>query len=132
MDNEKIEYLKMIQEIIARMSTISSVVKGFSMTAAVALTAVMGCDFVEKWMLWIFLIPLLALIFLDIYYLSLERKYRKLYEEVRTDSHVVDFSLELPKDLYKINFWDCLVSKSILYFHLPITIMYLIVCIFGK
>lgn len=132
MDNEKIEYLKMIQEIIARMSTISSVVKGFSMTAAVAITAIMGCDFVKKWMLWIFLIPLLALIFLDIYYLSLERKYRKLYEEVRTDSHVVDFSLELPKDLYKINFWDCLVSKSILYFHLPIMIMYLIVCIFGK
>ena len=65
MDNEKIEYLKMIQEIIARMSTISSVVKGFSMTAAVAITAIMGCDFVEKWMLWIFLIPLLALIFLD-------------------------------------------------------------------
>lgn len=132
MDSEKIEYLKMIQEVIARMSTISSVVKGFSITASVALTAIMGCDFVQNWMLWIFLIPLLALMFLDIYYLSLEKKYRKLYEEVRTDLHVVDFSLELPKNIYNINFWDCFVSKSILYFHLPIMVMYLIVCIFGK
>ena len=116
MDNEKVEYLKMIQEVIARMSTISSVVKGFSITAAVALTAIMGSDFVKNWMLWIFIIPLFALMFLDIYYLSLERRYRKLYEEVRTDAHVIDFSLEIPKNSeeYKINVWNCLISRSIL------------------
>lgn len=134
-NNEKIEYLKMVQEVIERMSTISSVFKGFSITVVIALITIIEKIFLSKiWILWIFLVPLFVLMFLDVYYLSLERKYRKLYEEIRTDIHDIDFSLEIPKnnDKYKINFLDCLKSKSILFFHLLIIIMYLIVCIFIK
>ncbi len=96
MEGEKFQYLQMIQEVIGRMSTISSVVKGFTITIAVAVATILSGDFVENWMIWIFILPLLSLIMLDIYYLTLERKYRILFEDVRTEKHHLAYSLTLP------------------------------------
>jgi len=133
MEGEKFQYLQMIQEVIGRMSTISSVVKGFTITIAVAVATILSGDFVENWMIWIFILPLLSLIMLDIYYLTLERKYRILFEDVRTEKHHLDYSLTLPSDINaKVSVWNCLYSKSILMFHLPILIMYILVCFLTK
>ena len=127
MDDEKFQYLQMIQEVIGRMSTISSVIKGFSITLAVAIVTILSGDLMNDWMVWIFILPLISLIALDIYYLALEKKYRALYEDVRTNKHPVDYSLTLaPEISNKVSIWNCLRSKSILMFHLPIVLMYLL------
>ena len=131
MEEGKIKYLQMIQEIISRMSTISSVIKSFSITLAVAIVTLISGSFVKSWMLWIFVIPLISLMVLDIYYLILERKYRNLYENVRTDKHSIDYSLTLSSEENE-NVLKCIFSKSILIFYIPIIIMYLITCIFAK
>ena len=125
------KYLQMIQEIISRMSTISSVIKSFSITLAVAIVTLISGSFVKSWMLWIFVITLISLMVLDIYYLILERKYRNLYENVRTDKHSIDYSLTLSSEENE-NVLKCIFSKSILIFYIPIIIMYLITCIFAK
>lgn len=133
MEGDKTQYLQMIQEVIGRLSTISSVVKGFSVTLAVAIVTILSSDFVDSWMPWIFVLPLFSLIALDVYYLTLERKYRILYENVRTNQLPVDYSLTLTADINnKITVMKCLFSKSILMFHVPIVIMYLLTCIFIK
>ena len=119
------------QEIISRMPTISSVIKSFSITLAVAIVTLISGSFFKSWMLWIFVITLISLMVLDIYYLILERKYRNLYENVRTDKHSIDYSLTLSSEENE-NVLKCIFSKSILIFYIPIIIMYLITCIFAK
>lgn len=130
-NSDKIQYLQMIQEIISRMSTISSVIKGFSVTITVAIITIIGSDIIDN-IAWLLFIPLLSLVIIDTNYLLLERKYRILYECVRNDEHTIDFSLSLPKNYAKdkISWLDCILSKSILIFHLPIIIIYCLTCIF--
>lgn len=133
MEGEKIQYLQMIQEVIGRMSTISSVVKGFTITIAVAVATILSGGFVENWMFWIFALPLLSLLMLDVYYLTLERKYRLLFDDVRIDKHPVDYSLTLTQEINdQVPLWKCLISKSILMFHFPILIMYILICFLIK
>lgn len=68
-----------------------------------------------------FILSKLAILFLflDIYYLQLERKYRYLYEQVRSDNHDIDFSMVLTKNkkAARARIWDCLLSPSIWLFY---------------
>ena len=130
MEDRKIQYLQMIQNVIGRMSTISSVVKGFSVTLFVAVVTIISGDFINDSVLWTLALPLVFLLGLDIYYLSLERKYRQLFEDVRTDKHPVDYSLTLTSDMNtQVSILKCLLSKSILMFHLPIIVIYVLTCL---
>ena len=91
-DEKKIAYLQMIQEPISRMSTASAIFKGFAATVVAGIAALTYCE-VNTWILTLSFVPVLLFLLLDIYYLKLEKRYRYLYEQVRTDIHVVDFSL---------------------------------------
>lgn len=130
MSETKIQYLQMIQEIIARMSNISLIIKGFFITIAVAVSSIVieqtNFNFI---VILLFLIPLLSLVFIDCYYLSLERKYRHFYKEVSSQETISDFSLELPKDdsiktMKEAKIINCLKSKCVWLFYLPILVMY--------
>lgn len=117
-DEEKIAYLQMIQEPIGRMSTASAIFKGFAATIVAGVAALTYCE-VNTWILALSFIPVLLFLMLDIYYLKLEKKYRYLYEQVRTNAHVVDFSMKLTKDnkAAKARLWDCIKSPSIWLFY---------------
>ena len=135
MSETKIQYLQMIQEIIARMSNISLIIKGFFITLAVAVSSVV-LEQTEVSLIVILLlsIPLLSLVFIDSYYLSLERKYRHFYKEVSLQEEVSDFSLELPKDdsirtMKEAKIINCLKSKCVWLFYLPILVMYVGICV---
>ena len=135
MSKTKIQYLQMIQEIIARMSNISLIIKGFFITLAVAVSSVV-LEQTEVSLIVILLlsIPLLSLVFIDSYYLSLERKYRHFYKEVSLQEEVSDFSLELPKDdsirtMKEAKIINCLKSKCVWLFYLPILVMYVGICV---
>ena len=128
----KAEYLQMIQEPICRMSTISAIFKGFAATI-VAGIATLSYTEVNTCVLGLSFVPVILFALLDIYYLRLEKQYRFLYEQVRNDTHEIDFSMELTKDnkAAKSRICDCLKSPSIWLFY-PIMFAILIIVLMFK
>lgn len=121
MDSNKAAYLQMIQEPICRMSTISAIFKGFAATIVVGVASITYKD-VNMWVLGLSFLPVLAFVFLDVYYLMLERKFRFLFEQVRQDEHEIDFSMKLTNDPVEIlrakaRVGDCIKSPSIYLFY---------------
>ena len=134
MESNKIAYLQMIQEPICRMSTISAIFKGFAATI-VAGVATLAYKDVNVWILGLSFLPVLAFTVLDIYYLTLERKFRFLYEQVRKDEHDIDFSMKLTNDPVEIikakaRVWDCMKSPSVYLFYPLMIVILVIVFIF--
>jgi len=90
---KKLKHLDFLQLTITRMNVNSFLVKGWAVTIVAALCALSatkgqpafaGITFAVVLIFWI----------LDGYYLSLERQYRKLYDEVRTKSEdAIDFNM---------------------------------------
>ena len=101
MESDKATYLQMLQEPICRMSTISAIFKGFS-AAIVAGVASLTYKDVNVWVLGLSFLPVLAFAVLDVYYLTLERKFRFLFEQVRKGEHEIDFSMKLTNDPVEI------------------------------
>lgn len=117
----KVEYLQMIQEPICRMSTASAIFKGFAATI-VAETSVISYNEINLWVLGLSFLPVLAFAVLDVYYLILERKFRFLFNQVRSGKKEIDFSMELTKTSEEIcqakaRVQDCIKSPSIYLFY---------------
>ena len=130
-DENMVAYLQMIQEPIGRMSTASAIFKGFAATIVAGIAALSYCE-VNTMVLALSFIPVILFAFLDIYYLKLEKKYRYLYEAVRTGDHAIDFSMQLTKDnkSARSRVWDCILSPSIWLFYPSMTVILVIVLIF--
>lgn len=120
-EEKRIAYLQMIQEPINRMSTISAIFKGFAATIVAGISTISYCE-INLWVLGLSFVPVLAFACLDIYYLTLERKFRFLFDQVRLNNHEIDFSLKLTFNKLEIENAkarkrDCLVSPSIWLFY---------------
>ena len=121
MDDNKRAYLTLIQEPIGRLSTASSIFKGFTATIVTG-TAALSYSDIKLVVLILTFIPILAFAALDLYYLQLERLYRGLYDEVRKGNHPVDFQIVPPRDkrfikLSRASIWRCMSSPSIWLFY---------------
>lgn len=91
-NQNKISHLQMIQSIIDRMGKNSFSLKGWAVGVMVAIYAFAGQNFNKA--VIVTLIPLIIFWILDSYYLMLERKYRRLYDEVRNkDNNKIDFDM---------------------------------------
>ena len=135
MPEGKTDYLQMIQEPISRMATNSAIYKGFAAAIVAGISALSFND-INNWVLGLSFFPVLAFAVLDIYYLTLEKKYRFLFEQVRTGKHDIDFSMELTKDPVEIlrakaRAWDCMKSPSIYLFY-PLMLAILIAVLILK
>jgi hypothetical protein len=124
----KIEYLKMVQEPINRMSTKSSIIKGFTVTVLVGLFSLLGNDVNNAQIIFVMVLVVMCAC-LNIYYLKLERKFRFLYELIRVGNKEMDFSMSV-KNLSKKEQKDaratlckCIFSTSILVFYLPVILL---------
>jgi hypothetical protein len=92
----KLKHLEMIQAVINRMASNSFVFKGWSVTIIAGLSAFAAQDSNKKLLLIAFFATLLFWA-VDAFYLSLERCYRQVYDEVaRKDNSSIDFSMALP------------------------------------
>ncbi len=116
-DESKLKYLEFIQNIITRMNRNSFQVKAMSVTISSALLAITASNFNP---LYISIVYLSLLIFwgLDAFYLSQEKGYRELYDDVRQIDSAntdIDFNLKLKKDyLDGKNSWPAvLLNKTI-------------------
>ncbi len=132
--DEKVEYLSFIQSVITRMSDRSFRLKELAISLTVAIFAI--AKFKNKWVDSIaYLAPIILFWFLDSYYLYIERKYRKKYDEVLKGSGC-NFNLSLDgigpcarvskkcfncelrdSDNKSLCFWTCLRSKTELFYY---------------
>ena len=131
-----ITYLQMIQATIDRMSTSSAIFKGFVASIVAGVSAISFGN-INKWILLLSFIPVGCFLILDIYYLRLEKRFRFLYNRVRTGEKEVDFNLNPPKvkEILKLNekanvrVKDCVLSPSILLFYIPMILICAVVTI---
>lgn len=94
----KIAHLQMIQGVIDRMGGNLFYLRGWSITLLAGLFAVSTSDSlkVAKWAPLLFFVLLILFWIYDAYFLSLERKFRGLYDKVREISEEeIDFSMNI-------------------------------------
>lgn len=82
MSSEQIKHLEFIQAAVTRMASNSFLLKGWSVTLAVALLGLAAKDSNARFA-FVALIPPICFWALDAYYLRQERLFRKLYDQVR-------------------------------------------------
>lgn len=127
-EQDHIGYLNLIQGNISRMAGNSALMKGFAATVMASMLGMCVAEMVTWYYIAIAIIPLLAFIRLDIFYLQLEKKYRNLYvliaEKAIDDPHyALDLkSPALQKHKKKINkgagFFKTLCSVSVWQFYI--------------
>lgn len=94
----KIANLQMIQGVIDRMGGNLFYLRGWSITLLAGLFAISTSDLlkVSNWAPLLFFVLLLLFWVYDAYFLSLERKFRGLYDQVRKISEEkIDFSMNI-------------------------------------
>lgn len=110
-----IKHLEIIQAIIARISTNSFILKGWTITICAGLVAISATLTNQLSLTALFL--LLIFWWLDGHFRSLEKKYRALYNDVRVLTHS-DFNLDISSYRgWNYNIARCMISKSLLVFH---------------
>ena len=115
-ENKRV-YLQLLQEPISRMSTTSAIFKGFSATILAGLASASFTD-INTWALFLGLLPIISFFFMDIYYLSLERKLKYRYRMVVEEKAKIEFSIDTKLKKYekkeaKSSPIKCLLSPSI-------------------
>lgn len=120
----KHKHLEFIQTVINRMASHSFLIKGWAITLVVGLFALLD----KKYIVIAFL-PVIVFWALDGYFLSRERKFRYLYDEVRErDEEKIDFSMDVSKFKGWQTNWVCSIfSKTILFFYISLVGAMLIV-----
>ena len=117
--NAKLKHLEFIQNAINRMANNSFIIKGWCITLAVALIALLEKKDINKCYIVFSFLPLLFFWFLDAFYLKTERQYRRLYTDIsKKDKKELDFSMDIT--LYKECYVEALFSRTLLPFYLSL------------
>jgi len=122
-NENKIKHLEFIQLAITRMNINSFMIKGWLITLVAAIFVLSNKD-ANKTFFWF--APFVSILFwsLDGYYISIERKYRKLYDIVRLKMEsTIDYSMDISQfDGGKNSFFVCLLSLTLVLFY-PVVIV---------
>jgi len=123
----KLKHLEFIQNTINRMAGNSFFLKGWAVTIVGGLLAL---SFKELNCLYVFISAFILLFFwvLDAYYLSRERLFVKLYDNVRKrKEHEVDFSMDTKEFAREGDWSDCALSHTMLLFYGGLLAVHLLV-----
>lgn len=121
--DHKIEHLKFVQAVIARMANNSFLLKGWTVTLVAALFA-FGAKEADRAFIIIAWVPVVVLAVLDSYYLWYERLFRKLHLTVAVkNDDQIDFSMDISQFKSDETWLKSLVSKTILGFYLPVALL---------
>lgn len=115
---DKTEHLKMIQGVITRMSSNLFFLKGWAITLIIALFTLAAKTYKPEYIMYSFCIFLIFWI-LDGFYLSVERCYVGLFNEVRKkENQAIDFSMNYRPYKKGRNTWiRSIFSKTLLIFY---------------
>ena len=121
--NARLEHLKMIQSVVARMAQNSFQLKALAATLTAGVLALIGTTNEPNWIVpAAAAIPALMFWVMDAKYLTLEQKYRDLFEDVRRERQIPLFDLNYQSALFGFQRTDFknFRSWSVLWFYLPI------------
>ena len=124
MDTENLKHLEFVQNIITRMNTNSFSIKSWSVTLVSALLAMYAITKIEYFIL-LGMLPVLVFWLLDTYYLTMERRFRGLYDDVAgIKENVKDiklFSMNInPYNKGKYSYFNVLFSQTIWIMYIPL------------
>ncbi len=119
-----IEHLKLIQSVINRMAQVSFIIKGWTLTIAVAVLG-FAVSSSQSAIGFLGLIPIILFWGLDAYYLKQERLYRKLYTKVRKqDTEIPSYSMNTTLvDAEIESWWATLKRPTLIYLYLTLVLM---------
>ena len=128
---KKLKHLEFIQNAINRMANNSFIIKGWCITLAIALIALLEKKDINKYYIAFSFLPLLFFWFLDAFFLKTERQYRRLYAEVsKKDKKEIDFSMDITP--YKECYGEALFSRTLLPFYLSLMGIVLVIIFIVK
>jgi len=132
MSTEEIKHLEFIQNAITRMNTNSFQIKQWTITLVSAMLAI-SVSTKNDYFILAAIFPAIMFWFLDAFYLTQERKFRGLYNDVAgiTDKPKVIKLFEMRPDLYtrgKYSYWSSFFSKTILIMYLSMSVG--LICLF--
>ena|SRR2546422_4796555 len=131
MDDYRLEHLKMIQSVIARMAQNSFLVKGWSVTLVTAVMA-LTLPNPNKGFALLALFPAIVFWGLDAYYLRQERLFRKLYDSVRGPNAdpAAAFSMDTRQFDETVQPWLCtLFASTVIALHGMVVVLVAIVVV---
>lgn len=134
MKEEEIKHLEFIQNIITRMNTNSFQIKGMAVTIVSALLAIYASEKNPDFIL-ITIFPLILFWFLDSYYLTQERKFRGVCNDLLKDNPNNLKPFEMRPDLYKggkYSFWSVFFSKTIWTIYLIVILVMVAIYLYLK
>lgn len=112
MEESKMRYLEMIQEVVSRMANNSFALKGWTVTLVVGIFTLSGHAIGTNF--WFLFIPIIIFWGLDAFYLSKERSYRTLYKHViGLSENQIDYSMDIRafSGIDKNKLWNCLIES---------------------
>ena len=127
MSDEKIKHLEFIQNVITRMNNNSFQIKGWMITITSAILALYASTKNRDFVL-VAMLPVFLFWFLDSYYLTQERKFRGLYNDVAgVSKNPQEIKLyAMRPDLYtgkKYAFWDVFRSVTIFWLYFSVLVL---------
>lgn len=125
---QKIKHLEFIQNVINRLAANSFLIKGWCITLVSALFALAAKDTNIKYII-IAYIPVSVFWILDGYYLSQERLFRALYDQIRlTDENLIEFSMDTSAYRGGKNTWIfSIISTTLCIFYISLILTMLII-----
>lgn len=128
---KKLKHLEFIQNAINRMANNSFIIKGWCITLAIALIALLEKKDINKYYIAFSFLPLLFFWFLDAFFLKTERQYRRLYADVsKKGKKEIDFSMDITP--YKECYVEALFSRTLLPFYLSLMGIVLVIIFIVK
>ena len=113
-----VKHLEMTQAVINRLGSNSFLLKGWSMTIIVtAMVLIARYDLQHPYLILSLIIPILGFWILDGYFLWQERLFRKIYDEVRSQSDT-DFKMDVMKHKPKCSWVSAMFSVTLVIFYL--------------
>jgi hypothetical protein len=133
--DDKRAHLAMIQGVISRMGGNLFFLKGWAVTLIIGLFAATISFNGNQYLNFILVGALVFFWGFDAYFLSLERCFRNLYDEVRKkNEEKIDFSMDISdfKKYYKNTWIGALLSKTLLAFYPVLAVAMLLIIHFLK
>ena len=117
--SQVLKHLEMVQGVINRLAHDSFLIKGWSITilsAAIIFIARSGVQ--DAWLILAFLVPVFGFWLLDGYFLSRERIFRGIYDDVRKQD-TTDFGMDLQAQMKKpgVNWLSAALSGTLTIFY---------------
>ena len=128
MANNKIKHLDYIHNTINRMSSISFIIKGWTISI-VSILFIFSDGKMNKKMIIVTVLAVIVFWYLNGFFLQQERKFRGLYNKIRLLSdEKIDFSMSTEEfNGGKYSIWCCVFGKTIWPLYLSITTMVLLI-----